>query len=595
MDIFDYIKAEETRYETVPVEVTDGWDWSMRKHIVRSKLYLNSRTMQNTDDELVYNIVMAPYNLQVRATDWDVKDVSLFAPSAKDHYKSFVATKFHEKWAKEVDLGSIANESNRSYHAYGLSLIETVQGDFGDLPQVVDLETIAFCDQTNVLAGPIGIRSYMTPAELMDMHGIWDDEAIEDAIVFSKPIQKTTKYGKDNATPGQYIKVYKVHGVLSLAYLTGEEDDKDEYVRQTHIVAEYSNEEGEKKGLTLFAGRRKKSPYNALLRDPIEGRACGRGAIEELFPEQVWTNYSMDAQKDILDQAKVMLFQTSDQRFADRNILRPTQNGQVLVHDDNKPLTQVNNSPANIVAFEQNMSLWVQNSKEKSGSFEAITGAQPKSGQPFSTTALLNQEAHGLHDQRLEDISLFWRKYYQERVLSPLQREMNKETELLSLMTRDELERIDAARAEEIGEMVEDELILSGEIVGPGTAEFVQEQVRGELGKENNERFVKIPKDYFKDVAMDVDVVIAGEHRNNALVASKLSAVFAQVVNNPAVLQDPTMAAIFNDILETSGISPLAYGLDTRKSQAAPVQQAAPEIPVEGVPSQLPAETPLTS
>ena len=580
MDIFDYIKAEETRYESIPIEVTDGWDWGMRDHVVRSKLYLNSRYKDGDDGDLFFNITLAKKNLQKRATDIDVKDIILYSDSAKDQYKSFVATKFHQRWARMADMGTVFNEAGESYNSFGGALIKTVKSPEGNVPEVIDLETIAFCDQTDMLGGPICIRKYMTPAELLEMKDVWNDEAIDDAITFSKPMQKNTKHGLDNATPGQYVKVYDVHGVLAEAYLTGESEDEDKYTRQTHIVAEYNTEEGEKKGITLFEGHRKESPYDVLLRDPIKGRALGRGTVEELFQEQVWTNYSMEAQKDILDQASVMLFQTADQRFSDRNILRPTENGQVLVTEQNMPLTQVNNSPANVVAFEQNMALWTDNAKDKAGAFEAISGEAPKSGTPFSSLALQNEEAHSLHRQRMEEIGLFWRKYYSKRVLPDLQKHMNNTEEFNAVLTREEIERVDKARSEEMGEAVENEIVLNGGIVEPGMKEFAQDQVLKELEKTGDKRFFTLEKDFFKDVPIDVDVIITGEQRNNALVANKLSALFAQVAGNPQILQDPTMAALFNDILENSGVSPLSYGLTSQRRQQQPAPQQG-----EGQPS----------
>ena len=90
-----------------------------------------------------------------------------------------------------------------------------------------------------------------------------------------------------------------------------------------------------------------------------------------------------------------------------------------------------------------------------------------------------------------------------------------------------------------------------------------------------NKRFFKILKEELKDLPIDVHVLITDEQRNNAFIADKLSSVFAQVAQNPTILQDSYARKLFNDILELSGLSPVQYN-QTVKTKPA---ESLPEIP----------------
>ncbi len=98
-------------------------------------------------------------------------------------------------------------------------------------------------------------------------------------------------------------------------------------------------------------------------------------------------------------------------------------------------------------------------------------------------------------------------------------------------------------------------------------------------------------KDELKDLPIDIEVNITGEEKNKALMAEKMGAVFSQIAQNPALLDDPRMSKLFNEILESSGLSPLAYSTPKTPALPAPVAPVAP-VAANPAPIAIPQGTP---
>jgi len=252
-----------------------------------------------------------------------VKDIIPFVDDEQNYYKSFLVKKFHPKWAREHDIDTFIDELVDSYVTYGLVLVK----DVNDVrPEVVELQTVAFCDQTDILSGAICIKHQFSATQLREMvdQG-WDAEVIEQLITAADE-QKKVKQANDNTakTPSKYIEAYELHGVFSENWLTDDDEDEPEYVQQIQVISYLNTGKTReaKDGVSLFAGREKEEGiFKALKRDGVFGRACGLGGVEELFESQVWTNYSELKIKDMLDAAALMLLQTADKAFATQNKL----------------------------------------------------------------------------------------------------------------------------------------------------------------------------------------------------------------------------------------------------------------------------------
>jgi len=200
-DIFNYITAKENEYKQ-PVPVNEVWEWGMKEHILLTELYTNSQLRNGkTDFTPVKNITRPILNLQHRTEDIEVKDVQIYVDDPKNYHLSFLVKKYHDDvFTKENDMDTFFDELNVSRIDFGGGLSKKLNKP---CPEVVPLQSIAFCDQTDMLSGPIGIRHYYSPDQLLDMKAVgWGSEkngatiSIEDLIVLSESEKKNNKISK---------------------------------------------------------------------------------------------------------------------------------------------------------------------------------------------------------------------------------------------------------------------------------------------------------------------------------------------------------------------------------------------------------------
>src|SRR3990167_129060 len=219
-DIYDFIKRQEIAFR-LPVPLSDSWSWSFMEHVKTSFAYIHSQ-LTRTKGEFtpVKNIIRPILNLQHRTEDIEVKDVQIYVDNPEKYHLSFLVKKYHDDvFVQEHDLDTYFDELNVSRIDYGAGLSKKM---FKPRPEVVPLESIAFCDQTDMLSGPIGIKHFFSPNQLLEMGDRgWGSEAngatisLEDLITLSREEKKDNNTNNQVATtPGRYIEIYEVHGNL---------------------------------------------------------------------------------------------------------------------------------------------------------------------------------------------------------------------------------------------------------------------------------------------------------------------------------------------------------------------------------------------
>ncbi len=164
-DVYSFVEEQEIAFRNkIPLE--DGWMWNFADHIKRSFLYKNSQFLDKNEDRdkrPYKNIVRPILNIQYRTEGFDVKDIELYVDNSEEYYKSFLVKKFHDMWALKNEIDTFIDELVESFVDYGGVLVKNVKGI---RPEVVDLRTIAFSDQTDFLSGPFAIKHYMSPSQL---------------------------------------------------------------------------------------------------------------------------------------------------------------------------------------------------------------------------------------------------------------------------------------------------------------------------------------------------------------------------------------------------------------------------------------------
>lgn len=589
-EVYDYILTEETEFKTREIPLGSNWTWNMYKHIDRSFLMKNSQFWEGNNDfngnlRPFKNIIIPIANVNYRTEGFDVKDVNLYVNSKEDFHLSLLARKFHAKWAKKYSIDSAIDESVVSDYDYGLTLVKNVNEQ---RPEIIQLQQLAFCDQTDILSGPICLKHNYSIDQLLDMKGKWYDDEIDRTILkakFAKAVGDRTA-----ETPSKYVEVYELHGMFPDSWLNEDNDDyvdEGKYSKQLHIVTYYKDQDA-RKGICLFKGKETKEVFKAKKRDDIYGRACGRGGIEELFHPQIWTNYSEIHLQNMLKATSKVILQTADAELAKNNRLGNLKDGQILKHKENMPLSQVVIQPLNKAAFDGYVNMWEQTARTIGSASDPALGLNPVSGTPLGTTEIVTNQGQGIHEYRQGQMATFWGEIYRDWVMDYLEKEIVKGDAWIDELTFEELQEVaDTFATNHSNDRIK-QIILAGGLPTPEEQETFRQTVKAQFMKGGKKRFLEIAKEEFSELPLEVEFSIAGKQKNMAEVVSKLNAIFRGIFANPAVLQQPGMATLFNDILENSGLSPIDF-----TSLTVPTPQPAQgQAPPQGQPPQAPQGQP---
>lgn len=551
-DIYEYITSSESNY-LKPIEIEDGWSWNMKEHLRRSFLYKNSQFEEKNDNRELRpfkNIVRPVLNVAYRTEGFDVKDIELYVNNKDLYYKSFLVRKFHEKWALENELDTFIDDMVESYVDYGAALVRKTGNA---KPEVIDLRSLAFCNQTDLINNPFAILHKYSASELREQEK-WDQDAIDFVI------KQAEKEGDDE------IEVYEVHGVLPSEFLG---EGEGEFTPQIQVVTYYKKDGNNKIGITLFKKREPKLPFKLLTRDKVSMRALGFGGVEELFDAQTWTNFSEIQIMEMLHSAAKTLFKSSDPGFKTRNNLANVESGEVLVLNQGNDIAQLDTYPRNLNVFNDALDRWEQTASTIGSASEGMLGESPSSGTPFKLFEAQQMEAKGMHKYRQGKIAVFMDEIYRDWILPYFQKEIAKGGEFLATLSSDELLEVAEQIVENAINKEQTERVLNGKLPLSEEEKALQQQQIREKFTKSNKKFIEILKDELKDTPLGVMTNIAGKQKNLALLTDKIVNVLRQFISTPQLRQDPEMVKLLNTILESSGMSPIMFG-------AGPLAQPAP-------------------
>lgn len=576
--VYKYIQDEQTAYKTVRVPITTSYDWNMSEHIERCTNVANGWYHSGKNDGLRrYDDIVTPIiNVAVRSEGFDVKDIVPFVNDIQNSYKSFLVKKRHPQWARKNELDTFIDDIVESSVIYDLVLVKNVNNV---RPEVVPLQKIAFCDQTDIMTGPICLKHQYSPAELTKFKGKWNDEAIDEAIIMSKEEKVVMQANERTAkTPGKYIEVFELHGYLPESWLD-EGGDPFKYVNQMHIVCYYTSKDGNKNGITLFKGKTKEitNTFKSLVIRKIHGRACGKSIVETLFEPQVWMNYSAQRIQKLLASAINVFYSDSDE-VANQKLSNLPDN-TILKIETGKNLAKLDGSPQNLTAFNNDQVNLQTQARILGSASEAQLGVNPTSGTPFALQNLVVQQGQGIHEYRQGKIATFVADVlYRDWILQYLVDDMNKGITFSEELTLDEMQEIADIIARNKAEQQIIEKILEGELVTEATREQLIQTYKEQFAQGGSRKFFETIQGELEDIPLEVFVNIKGKQKNMAQEADKITNIIREVLRNPQAFQQvPGVGKAFNQLLENSGLSPIDF---TQITKTLPAQPPAPEQPV---------------
>lgn len=599
INLYELIRESESNYLQGSVQMGEYVEWDMHNTIETIDAYLNSKHTSGSTDSLgrekpFFNIVTAATNIWYRATDLDRKNIRILPDSTGSTAMAFIATHLLQNWMKESRFGVFLNEWGRALARYGSAVCKFVVKDGQLTAQVIPWNRL-IVDPIDFDALPRIEKLYKTPSQLRAMEFI-DQDVVEDLI--ENLTQRETLDGRNKDNKARFVELYEIHGELPLALLEDDPDQADDsswetFRQQMHIVSfTQSDKPGEYKDFCLYKGKEAKDPYMITHLIKEDGRTLAIGAVEYLFDAQWMKNHTVKNMKDTLDLASKLIFQTSDANYTGRNVLSAIETGDILIHSVNQPLTQINNSKADIAAFQQFGLEWENLAQTLTSTPEAMRGDTLPSGTPYSLGAYLGAQANSLFEIMTENKGLHVEDMLREHVIPFLKTKMDTTDEVVAILDDYSIDQIDAIFIRnKATKFVNDqlkEMVLNGEFPTPEDQQnmmsqatsTLQDQLGGMIGKQRFFKPSDIPdvtwKEALKDLEWRVSVEVTNEATDKQAVLQTLSALLQTVASNPMVLQDPNAKMLFNQILtETGRISPLQLS----PVGTAPLAQAQAPVP----------------
>ncbi|MCK4884286.1 MAG: hypothetical protein KAS30_05415, partial [Candidatus Diapherotrites archaeon] len=501
-----------------------------------------------------------------RATDIDRRDIRLKPTKLKDTTRAFIATILLQQWMRDTNFGKFLNQWGRSLAKNGSCVLKFVEKDGMLFPVVINWMKVII-DSIDFENNPVIEVLEFTPAQLRKKKG-YDQEMVEDLITAVSA--RETPDGEKKDTKAGYIKLYEIHGELPKSYITGKEEHEKEYVQQMQVISYVATDaEGEFDDFVLAKGREDKSPYILTHLIEEENRSQAIGAVEHLFEAQWMNNHTIKGIKDHLDLASKLIFQTADDTFVGMNAIEAIESGDILVHEDNMPLTQINNGSHDITQMQNFGATWKQLGNEITGISEAMLGQAPKSGTAWRQTEAVLSESHDLFELMTENKGIHIEEMMRLFILPFLKKQLKNSDEIVGILEDHDIKSIDSSlirvkMEKKVRQDIKDSLI-KGELPVELDVQATKEAVESELSEMGNMRsFVpsemsdKDWNDYFDGFVWDSEVDVTGEASNTQAHMTTLTTVLQTIATNPAVLTDPNAKMIFNKILSMTGaVSPI--------------------------------------
>lgn len=597
--VCSFIRKAENDYISGTTHISKYVNFSQYENIEKIDAYLNSKHISGDTDargreKPFFNIVTGAVNVWYRATDIDRKNIRIKASQSKDYLGAFLATIHLQEWMKKDSFGQFLNEWGRALARYGSAPLKFVTKD-GKLHAEVGSWGRVISDAVDFESNPVIEKLYFTPAQLRQQKG-YDQEMVKsllDAVVARKGVGRETKDNRNN-----YIEVYEIHGLLPKSWLTDDENDEDIYVQQMQVVS-YVRAEGKKAAyddFVLVKAQESKSPWMITHLIKEDGRSQSIGAVESLFEAQWMENHTVKSIKDQLDLASKLIFQTSDGSFVGRNALSAIENGDIMVHAKDEPITQIANTSHDITSLISFGQQWKVLAQEITSTPDAIQGTNPPSGIAYKTQALVTQEAHSLFEIMTENKGLAIEQMLRIYVIPYLKTQMNTSKEIAATLDANGITQIDSmyVKAEVTRRKnthIKKHMLLDngqgGEVAPPFDTQAATNDIQNELNTTGNQRFIA-PSDVadttwaeqFKNLEWDVEVEVTGEATDKQAVLTSLTNVFETIADpiRSQVLKTPAGKLLFSKILEATGnISPIEIN-EANISQPQP-QQPIPTTP----------------
>jgi hypothetical protein len=590
--IFEYITTEESRFDTDKIQMGTNWQWNM-KEFVQMVFHLKHGVFFSGENDWMRsfkNIMEPVLSLAKWTEDIELKDVTFFSESKNGRVVSFFFKKFHDEvYSKKYDLDELFDEITESDVTYGGTLVDITAKE---RPTVLALTKVAFCDQTDILGGPIAVKMYLSPSKLKKMtkNGWFNpkngaDGSAEELVLLASQ-DKSPEGGKQgtqkNTVTGKAIEVYILRGDLPESYLKEGGDDEN-FIPQLQIVAFYTTKKNKRQGFTIYKKESTEDSLTYFTSAKVEGRGLGFGWGEKMLHPQIWTNFFEIHKTQMLQSGAKTPIITDDETFTNRNKIQDMENLEVAIVKEGRTMKLLDTvSPNNVSLYQNAINTWFEYAQYAGAAFDPMMGKEATSGTTFRGQNQIVQQGKGPHDRLRGKRAKFIEYLYRVRILKDIKREILNGKKFLATLTGEEMEWVSKELAvKEWNKYVLEKTLADGNFEEGEMEAYIQMKT-DEFREKGSQHILEVLKGEFDDVEVTMGINVAGKQKDLSAMSDKILSIIQFAMANPQgfeqVMKMPSMADNMDSILEYSGVSPSSFYSLTKKMKELP-QQPSPMQP----------------
>jgi hypothetical protein len=325
----------------------------------------------------------------------------------------------------------------------------------------------------------------------------------------------------------------------------------------------------------------------------MPGRWLGIGVVETLFEPQIRQNELANLQTKTSYWSALRVFQTRD-ASVNRNLLSDVRNGEVLNVDSE--ITQIDMSDRNLAFFNQEEQKWMRNRDELTFSYDVVQGERLPAGTPLGSANLAISQTLSYFEGIQENVALDIKEMLYDVIIPQFEKERSLEHTLRLVgqdldqyieMVKNELTFKEAVRmAVNFGKIPSNEEL---DAIGMGVQEAI---------KQEKEKIITVPTNFYKDLKYDVDIDITGESVDTRVRSATLFAILQAMTADPTMTTDPVKRKFLYTMGEDGGINMNDYldvQVKTPEMMVPPDQQrAGGGVSAPALNAQLPGQTMTT-
>jgi hypothetical protein len=593
-NIFSFVETQESVYKTEEAQLGDNWSWNMRDHIQLIYHLKNSIFYTGENNWMrPFKAVLEPIlELANWTEDIELKDITFFIEGQDDRAKSFLIKKYHDEvYSRKYDLDYVIDRITELDNTYGGVILQDTKGGAPETPELIN---IAFCDQTDILGGPIGFKYNFSPEGLrktsekgwgIESNGA--DISIEELIILASSGKEVNDDSVKTETPGKVVEVYLVKGVMPEHYLE-DNDNMEDWIGQVQVIAFYRDKKNRRLGVTLYRKKEKDSSLMFFTASPVENRGLGRGVGEKMLHSQVWTNWLTIHKHNFYEAASKVPIITDDESFANKNAIQDGENLEIHTFTQGSIVTKLETaSPANVQMLMGGVNEWYQQAQLEGAAQDPLMGVEQVSGTTFKGQERSVAQGRGPHDRKRGKRAKFIELAYRKMIIPQMVKEITNGHKFLATLTTEELQWISEQMASNHANSKIKEGVLNGKVFTEQDKETLKTTFKANFAKGGNKRLVEVLKDEFKGIEIGIGINVANKQKNLADISDKILNIFQFAFANPQgfqqAMQVPALAKSFQDIMEFSGLNQS----DFLSLMQPPAQAPAPE---QGGPAPEPLE-----